>query len=796
MAHHSERFLQVEKGRLDALFGSPTSIVVGTIATAMAVGLCYYAVPDPFLPFVALAFILTGAFRIGLHKAYWREMERLKRSNTRKITSRILAKWRARCVFGGTIYAAFLGVWCFGVIMNNSGDFVVLTTITASLANTVGMAGRNYSSRLYVNLQCLVSGLPMVVALIWFGDLLHALLALFYAAHFFAIIGIATAMRNTLDAASRDGNEVRESAGRLSTAFETVPSGLLMFDSSGSLTLANTEARAFLEIPRRGLVPSMTRKATIKKMQNLLRLSPAQRETFKTMLRPKSGNVRKPGNAHREGGVDGGIVLNHRNGGTYRVASGYSADGSLILRIDNVTEQRASQQKIVSLSRFDALTGLANRSWFFSRALDYLDIAHDSAVMVAVIDVDDFKVINDTMGHAIGDAVLRQLAHNLDDLAGEAGVCGRLGGDEFIIVFTLPNGITAATWCVDLQAAVNFTMSEQGREISVRTSIGVYGLRASDRPDADNEASAVMDAVIARADFAQYRAKADDAMTLCVYDESMDSQLEREAMLRHDLAIAIREGKLETYYQPIVRAGSGRPKGVEALARWNHPTLGAISPGEFIPLAEQSGVIRDLTVWQLHDACLACARWPDDLTVSVNLSARDFASDAILGHIKSALSQAGLAPHRLTVEITETSLLELQDAVTRLLEDIREMGVQIALDDFGTGYCSLSYLRNLPFDILKIDRAFLKGIEDDPQHLAILATIASLARQLDKAIVIEGVETVEQLELLQRSVDFDFVQGFYFGRPLPVRDANALLGAFSASKRQPRKGAAAQIAAV
>ena len=226
--------------------------------------------------------------------------------------------------------------------------------------------------------------------------------------------------------------------------------------------------------------------------------------------------------------------------------------------------------------------------------------------------------------------------------------------------------------------------------------------------------------------------------------------------------------------------------------------MGSISPGEFIPLAEQSGVIRDLTAWQLHDACRACARWPEDMTVSVNLSARDFASDAILDHIKSALSKADLAPHRLTVEITETSLLEMQDAVMKLLADIRAMGVQIALDDFGTGYCSLSYLRNLPFDILKIDRAFLNGIEDDPQHLAILATIASLARQLDKAIVIEGVETEQQLELLRQSVDFDFVQGFYFGRPLPLRDADELLGVFqpSADRAQPDQSKTDKVARI
>ncbi len=771
--------MQVEKGRLDALFGSPSSIVIGTVATVMAVGLCYFAVRDPFLPLVAAAFGLTGIFRIATHNAYWREMERLKRSRKEHITAQVLDRWRFRCIAGGVLYAIFLGIWCFGVIVNDAGDFVVLTAITATLANTVGMAGRNYSSRLYVNLQTLVTGVPMVTALAVYGDLLHSLLAFFYAAHFFALISIATSLRNTLDAATRDGNEVRESAGRLSTAFETVPSGLLMFDARGVLTLANTEARTFLEIPCDGSLPDMTRKAIVKQMQYLLRVSPVQRETFKTMLRPRSGNVRRRENMVREGGVDGGIVLNHRNGGTYRLASGHSADGSLILRIDNVTEQRASEQKIVSLSRFDALTGLANRSWFFDRALDYLDVSGDQAVMAAVIDVDDFKVINDTMGHATGDAVLRQIAHNLDDLAGENGVCGRLGGDEFIIMTTLPEGMGAEAWCRDLQAAANFTMSEQGREIAVNTSVGVYGLRESDRTDGENKAEAVMDGIIARADFAQYRAKGDDSMTLCVYDESMDSQLEREALLRHDLAVAIREGKLDTYYQPIVRAGSGRPKGVEALARWNHPTLGPISPGEFIPLAEQSGVIRDLTVWQLHDACLACSRWPEDMTVSVNLSARDFASDVIIDHIRSALSKAGLAPHRLTVEITETSLMEMQDAVMNLLADIRGMGVQIALDDFGTGYCSLSYLRNLPFDILKIDRAFLDGIEDDPQHLAVLATIASLARQLDKAIVIEGVETAEQLDLLKQSVDFDFVQGFYFGRPLPLRDADALLGAFS-----------------
>ncbi len=787
MTYSSERLLQVEKGRLDALFGSPSSIVIGTVASVLAVGLCYVAVQDPFLPFIALAFAITGAVRIGVYKAYWRAVGRGRYGARGRVgahvTEDVLDRWRLRCIVGGTIYAALLGVWCFAVIARGSGDFAVLTAISTTLANTVGMAGRNYSSRFYLNVQCVCIGVPVVLALVVYGDMLHAALAFFYAAHCFALVGIATTLRNTLDAATRDEIEVRKSAGRLSTAFETVPSGLLMFDADGSLALANTEAREFLEIPQSGPLPDTTRKAIGKQMQYLLRLSLSQRESFKTMLRPVRANMRHPDNVLREGGTEGGIVVSHRNGGTYRMAIGHSSDGSLILRIDNVTEQRASEQKIVALSRFDALTGLANRSWFFDRALELLERFGDRVIMVAVIDVDHFKTINDTMGHAIGDVVLRRIADNLDDLAGGNGVCGRLGGDEFVIMTALPDGSDTETWCANLQSAANFTICEEGREIKVATSIGVYELHAGDGILQAAAASAAMDSVLARADFAQYRAKADDSITLCVYDASMDSLLERDSLLRQELAIAIRDGKLETHYQPIVHADTGRPKGVEALARWRHPTLGPISPGEFIPLAEQSGHIRDLTAWQLHDACLACTRWPQDLTVSVNLSARDFASPAIVDHIRSALSQSGLAPHRLTVEITETSLMESQDTVMKLLADIRAMGVQIALDDFGTGYCSLSYLRNLPFDILKIDRAFLDGIEDDPQHLAVLATIAALARQLDKAIVIEGVETERQLTLLRANVNFDFVQGFHFGRPMPAKDADTWLHAFSPPKK-------------
>lgn len=462
---------------------------------------------------------------------------------------------------------------------------------------------------------------------------------------------------------------------------------------------------------------------------------------------------------HKNGGyvwVESSVSLLRDDGG--RCVSGYVA----ILR--DVTARREAEDQMRYMALHDALTGLPNRALFrdrLSQAINQITCT-ESTFAVLMCDLDRFKAINDSLGHPAGDILLRVVADRMRDVLRPYDTVARLGGDEFAIVLShLEEPSAAASLAQKLIMAVGEPINLDGQMVEVGVSVGLALATEHDRDP---------DELFKRADIALYEAKAAGRTTFRTFCPNAGVLIAARGQLGLDMKEAIRRGEFRLVYQPVIDAETGGVVSFEALMRWHHPVRGEISPTEFIPLAEETGLIVPLGAWALHEACREAQTWPDTVRVGVNVSAVQFRGgleDAVL----SALADAGLPAKRLKLEVTESVLMRDADGVLACLHRLRAIGVLVALDDFGTGYSSLAYLRRFPFDKIKIDRAFIRDIAD-PEAAAIVRAVVSIGERLGMGIVAEGVETAEQLDLVRREGCAQ-VQGFLFSRPLAPDDARA-----------------------
>ncbi len=443
---------------------------------------------------------------------------------------------------------------------------------------------------------------------------------------------------------------------------------------------------------------------------------------------------------------------------------------------EDITERRANEARIAHLAHHDALTGLPNRVLLLDRLAEALAVRQRHAGFVAVlcIDLDRFKDVNDSLGHAAGDLLLREVAERLRGCVRGDDLVSRHGGDEFTIVQPRLDSPDEARQLADrivTELARPFRCDEH--EIATGASVGI-ALAPQDGLSPDH--------LLRHADMALYRAKADGRSTARFFEAEMDARLQERRGLERDLRAAFAAGALDLHYQPLLKAGDERIAGFEALLRWQHPDRGFVSPAEFIPIAEEIGLIGPITEWVLDRACAEANGWPADIRIAVNLSPAHFRKQNPALAVAKALMKSGLAPNRLEVEITESVLLTDSAANLAILHQIRDLGVRIAMDDFGTGYSSLSYLRSFPFDKIKIDRSFVRELGDSPQCAAIVRAVTSLGASLGITTTAEGVETPEQLERL-RAEGCHELQGFLFSRPVPAAQARTLIAARSRKRR-------------
>lgn len=447
-------------------------------------------------------------------------------------------------------------------------------------------------------------------------------------------------------------------------------------------------------------------------------------------------------------------------------------EGCLVAVVD-ITERRKAEARIAHMAHHDGLTNLANRALHQARLRDALEAGHAPGERVAVlcIDLDLFKNVNDSFGHAMGDRLLRQVADRLSSQMSGNNLAARLGGDEFAVMLAADTSPKEAS---DFAAGLIRTLSAPYEIDSHQVVIGAsIGIALS--PDDGTSGEELM----RKADMALYRAKEDGRGIHRFFEREMDRQAQQRREMELDLRRALTNGEFQLHYQPIVDIASDRISSFEALLRWHHPEKGMISPAEFIPVAEDIGLIDSLGEWVLREACYEAAKWPSEIKIAVNLSPVQFRSRHLVQIVISALANSGLPPKRLELEITESVLLAETEANITILHQLRELGVSISLDDFGTGCSSLSYLRSFPFDKIKIDRSFVKDLAKRPDCVAIVRAISGLGRSLNITTTAEGVETTDQLDFL-RAEGCNEVQGFLFSAAKPAAEVGELLLRFGA----------------
>ncbi|CAA7620899.1 Diguanylate cyclase/phosphodiesterase with PAS/PAC sensor(S) (fragment) [Candidatus Terasakiella magnetica] len=441
----------------------------------------------------------------------------------------------------------------------------------------------------------------------------------------------------------------------------------------------------------------------------------------------------------------------------------------------DVTERKAAEAEIQSLAFYDPLTQLPNRRLLRDRLRQAMASSADNRHYCALlfIDLDNFKTLNDTLGHDIGDLLLQQVAIRLTACIREGDTVARLGGDEFVVML---EGLSK-----DLEEAaaqVEITGGKIIHTLGLAYQLASYEHHSTPSIGATLFADhqGTIDDLLKRADLAMYQAKAAGRNTLCFFDPKMQAVVTARATIESGLRTAIADNQLHLHYQPQITSG-GRLLGAEALLRWQHPQHGAIPPAKFIPIAEETGLILPIGAWVLQTACAQLARWatrPEtaDLTLAVNVSARQFRHADFTRHVLAVIEHTGANPHRLTLELTESLLLEdVEETIAKMMA-LKSKGVGFSLDDFGTGYSSLSYLKRLPLDHLKIDQSFVHDVLIDPNDAAIARTIVALAQGLALGVIAEGVETAEQRDFLA-GVDCHVYQGYLFSRPLPIGDFEA-----------------------
>lgn len=731
-----------------SLYADRLSMLLGAYGSALAAAVAALEARSAYLGCIAVMFILVGAIRHLDMKAFADVV-----IGDEDVEAALY--WEGRATLGASAIALLYGVWCLVSFWVVDDAFAELTAASVSVSVLVGVSQRNFAIDKLMTIQVLLIAIPLCLGLLLVGNIYYALLTLLLLPFFLSLRKIAGNARDVLLRAVHGRTKASALAVQLDTALDTLAHGLLMLDQNRIIEVANDTAlvafgidspadwigRPLYELFEHALETGAIPATAAKRIQVLIE-------------------------SHSSGKV---LICNPN--GQYYEASISSRDAKSVLLVEDISDRIAAEERISYMARYDALTGLPNRAYFaelveaaLEERIDALDPDH---VALMILDIDDFKHINDTLGHLAGDQLLHALGERLPSLLPDDAIVGRLGGDEFIAFYVSdagPAGIEADTRRV--LDAMHGAYQLTNRRLSINVSLG--SVCSSERSDDFEQ-------LMIKADLALNAAKSSGKNRIVQFHARMDTEYQMRQQLKIDLKEAIAGGKLHLAYQPVVDPRENRIVGCEALARWDHPTYGTISPASFIPIAEETGMITDLTRFVLSRATRDCRTWPGNIRVAVNISARDFRSCDVEELVTSVLTQSALPAARLEIEVTETTVIEEREAAASALQALADRGVGVALDDFGTGYSSLSYLSALPFTKLKIDRSFLKGVESDEKALKLLANVVQLGKDLQLSTVIEGVETELQLDLVTRHTGVDLIQGFLYGAPLSFEAISRLL---------------------
>ena len=542
---------------------------------------------------------------------------------------------------------------------------------------------------------------------------------------------------------------------RLDTAVNNMTQGLLLFDAKQHLIICNKRYLEMYGLSAEIVKPGCSFREVIAHRKDTGSFVGDVDHYVEVVMRDI---------AHRNA-----MVISTPDGRSIQIVNEPVPDGGWLATHEDITERRRAEERITHLAHYDALTDLPNRTLFHERLKRELShAAPDRQLAVLYIDIDEFKSVNDSLGHMIGDELLKSVASSLVACARKTDFVARLGGDEFAIVQTGIEDIDDVMKLVSrIFGSIRSPYQCLGHQVTTDASIGI-ALAPRDGTDIDQ--------ILKNADLAMYAAKAAGRRTYRFFETDMEAEVRARRSLEMDLRQALVDGGFEVYYQPCLHLQTNAITGCEALVRWRHPQRGMISPAEFIPLAEDTGLINQLGEWVLTTACKEAVSWPGNIRLAVNVSPIQFRSGTLALKVMAALAASGLAASRLELEITEAVLIHDDEAALAILHDLRAIGARIALDDFGTGYSSLSYLQRFPFDKIKIDRCFITDIAEPEGSSSIVQAVVNIAADRHMTTTAEGVETEQQRDLL-RELGCSEMQGYLFSPPKPAADIRALLSA-------------------
>ena len=756
---HEQVPLEIYASLVDWLYANPFSLLSGAAGVSIAILLTAWKTDFWAIWFIAAAVALVSVLRAM-------DMWSYAESPTPRAPE-VIRHWEIRYAIGTAVAHALLGLWCFVSIKFTSDTTAHLISATMTVAYAATGSGRNCGRPYVVNLQFITAVGPLALALILQGDPYYAGLGLMSLFFFAGQQRITFMLYQTILKSLNTTRDMTALAVRFDTALNNMPHGLCMFDSEGSLVVANSRLSELLGLPQELAQRDLTLWELLYECVRSELISEYTAERVALQFE-----------AHQLDRNTGNIIVDTLDGRNFSFTFQLMENGGSVVLIEDITERKNTEAKISHMARYDALTGLPNRTYFRDQIDKALGPTRHSGKSCAVlfIDLDQFKQVNDTLGHPCGDQLLCAVADRLRKIVRDTDVVARFGGDEFV-VFQSPikHPKEAATLAKNIVKWLEEPYDIEGHNVVVGASIGI-AITPHEAISADH--------LLKNADMALYRAKSDGRGTWRFFEPDMAAQAQARRNLELDLRTALNNNAFKVFYQPLINLKTRRVSTCEALLRWPHPERGMIPPSEFIPIAEEMGLILDIGRWVLKQACVEATQWPHQVRVAVNLSPMQFRRGDVVADVREALAYSGLESNRLEVEITESVLLQDTPQTRASLRQLHELGVRLSLDDFGTGYSSLSYLHSFPLQKVKIDRSFLEGLGSSDRPVTLLHGVARLSAELGMSVVVEGIETEEQLALVSAEEGIEEAQGYLFSPPIPGRQIRKLLRATAAEIRQ------------
>jgi diguanylate cyclase (GGDEF)-like protein len=743
---------------VDDVYSAPLSFVIGAGTASLVGAIAAWRTGSVCLAALTVATAAIAAGRLLLIMTYRRYRAAVRTD------AAALRRWERWYASGALAYGACIGATCFVAFAFFDDPISHLILNSNAVGFAAGTTARNSSRPWIAVTQTSFILLPVTLGFALRLDPVYAVLSVIMFLYYVAMIEIAQYLagnRLRLLLITREKGELAHSlAGqnvRFDAALNNMAQGLCMFDADRRLVISNRRFSEIFAIPPGKLAPGTPIEAVMA-LARATDANPAAAATSQYKLLAEASTAPTITTL-----TDGRVIsISHRP----------VEDGGLVATFDDITGQRQAEARARFLATHDDLTRLPNRLVFGQAVGEAVKAGQHSGQLFAVmfIDLDRFKLINDTLGHAAGDILLVEIARRLRECVRNSDLVARIGGDEFVILLRDVSDVREVTTVArKILSAVVKPVTIHGQECRITASIGISQFPT----DAQDEVS-----LSKNADAAMYVAKEEGRNNFVFHSDRIKIQTVERLMLETSLRRAVERSELVLHYQPKRNLNRGDISGVEALLRWQHPDLGLLRPNRFIPLAEETGLIVPIGKWVLETACAQNMSWQRQgllpIRIAVNLSPRQFADPRLVADIRAALEKSAMPPELLELEITETMVMQHPERTMQILGSIKQLGITLSIDDFGTGYSSMSLVKRLPIDALKIDRAFVREIASDPDDKAIAEAIIALAHALDLTVVAEGVETAEQ-EAVLRAQNCDEIQGYLVCQPVPAEEFAAFL---------------------